>query len=261
MSNYQQNKTMVICIIAVIAIGSITAGALAFFGSTNFGWGPFSQYGFNWNLNDMTLYQFEDDTSTIAESTTLRVNLSAGIVNIKFVESSDLLYRFDMLVPNNTIEQYGAPEIGYTANTISLEYAAAAVNITLGSASNYTMDIDLEAGAVDLTIGQYSHIGDIDADVGAGSSILTITDESSIVGDVEINLSVEAGSVEITVDLPSNVGGDFEASTSFGGPDVTTSTWTRITDNHYQTSDYDTAVNTVSILASAGAGSVTATLI
>ncbi|MBD3404710.1 MAG: hypothetical protein GF411_01085 [Candidatus Lokiarchaeota archaeon] len=256
-----QNKTMVICIIAFIAIGSLLAGVLAFYGTSNFTWSPYSQYGINWNPAELTEFQFEDDTSTMSDSTTLRVNISASIVNVKFEHSNDLLYRFDMLVPNQTVQDYGNPVVEYASNTVSLNYPAAAVNITLGSGTNYTMDIDIITGAAELIIADYSHVGDIDVDISAGELDFLLSDDSSIFGDVDVTLTVDAGQVSITVDLPTNVGGDFEGSTGFGAVDVTTTTWTEITPTHYRTSNYDTAPNTLSILASTNAGEITANLL
>jgi len=245
---------MVACIIAVLIIGAVGTGLAVWFGGTS--WGGFS--GPSWNAT--TGFTLEETESSMPDSVTLNLNLSAGAVNIEFIDDPDLLYRFDLEVPNETVSEHGEPSVGYGSSIITFDYTAARANLTLGSGTSYTMSINLDAGGVELTIGDNAHIGDLDVTAEAGGIDLTVTDSAFFDGDVEFNLQASAGGVTMSIDLPSTIGGSFTGTASFGGVDVTTSTWTEISSGHYETSNYDSASQTLTITASAEFGGIQATL-
>jgi len=68
------------------------------------------------------------------------------------------------------------------------------------------------------------------------------------------------GSISVIVDLPSGVGGSMECAVAVGSVDITAPTWTAISSNHYETSDYETASQALTIMAQAATGGVTAIL-
>lgn len=253
-NNYERNNTMVACIIAVLIIGAVGTGLAVWFGGTS--WGGFS--GPSWNAT--TDFSLEETASSMPDSVTLNLNLSAGAVNIEFIDDPDLLYRFDLEVPNETISEHGEPSVAYSSGIITFDYAAARANLTLGTGANYILSINLDAGGVELTIGENAHIGDVDITAQAGGIDLAVTDEASLDGDVEFSLQASAGGITMNIDLPSTIGGSFTGTASFGGVDVTTSTWTEVSTGHYETSNYDSASQTITITASAEFGGVQATL-
>ncbi|MBD3160324.1 MAG: hypothetical protein GF309_16210 [Candidatus Lokiarchaeota archaeon] len=253
-NNYERNNTMVACIVAVLIIGAVGTGLMVWLGGTS--WGSFS--GPNWTAT--TDYSFEETESSMLDSVTLNLNLSAGGVNIEFIDDSNLLYHLDLTVPNETVSEHGEPSVVYSSGVVSFDYAAAEANLTLGSGTVYAMSISVDAGGVELVIGENAHVGDVDITAQAGGIDLTVTDDATFDGDVEFTLQASTGGVTLSVDLPSTVGGSFAGTASFGGVDVTTSTWTEISSGHYETSNYDSASQTLTITASAELGGIQATL-
>ncbi|MHA1768548.1 MAG: hypothetical protein ACTSV3_01710 [Candidatus Thorarchaeota archaeon] len=51
-----------------------------------------------------------------------------------------------------------------------------------------------------------------------------------------------------------------ECAVAVGSVDITAPTWTAISSNHYETSDYETASQALTIMAQAATGGVTAIL-
>jgi hypothetical protein len=254
MSNYERNNTMVACIVAVIVIGAVAVGALAWFGTTNWNW-----TGTDWQ--DTSEFSFEREPTTMPDLTTVNISIDAGALRVVFVEDSALLYRIDMEVPNNTIEQYGSPTVEYASGVVSLDYQAAAVNVTLGAGSNYTLDLNVAAGGCQVIINEYAHIGDVDIVATTGGIDLTLSDDATLYGDdVSFTTETTTRGIQLNIDLPTSVGGRFTASTSLGGVDITANGWTEVGTNAYETSDYDTASQTLTISASATMGGVDATL-
>ena len=254
MSNYERNNTMVACIVAVIVIGAIAVGALAWLGTTTWNW-----HGTSWQ--DTTEFSFEREPTIMPELTTVNITIDAGAVRVIFVEESDLLYRISMEVPNTTLEQHGSPTVDYASGVVSLDYQAAAVNVTLGTGSNYTLDLNVAAGGCQVIINEYAHIGDVDIVATTGGIDLTLSDDASLYGD-DVNFVTETttGGIQLNIGLPNSVGGRFIASTTIGGVDITANGWNEVGDNTYETPDYDTASKTLTISASATTGGVDATL-
>ncbi len=254
MSNYERNNTMVACIVAVIFLGAIAVGALAWLGTTTWNW-----TGTNWQ--ETTEFSFECEPTTMPEVTTVNISIDAGAVRVVFVDDSTLLYRIDLEVPNRTIQQHGSPTVEYASGVVSLDYHVAAVNVTLGSGSNYTLDLNVATGGCRVIINENAHIGDIDIAATTGGIDLTLSDGASLYG-YDVNFATESttGSIQLNIDLPISVGGRFTASTTLGGVDITANGWNEVGTNTYETLDYNAASKTLTISASATLGGVDATL-
>jgi len=251
LSNYQRNTSLVICIFAVLAIGAISVGLISYYGSNNW----------NWNTNPATTdFSFEADVGDTNETVTLNLDLGAGGVYIVFVNDDSLLYDIAMRVDNTTLERDGEPTVTFASNTITLDYTAAAVNITLGSGLNYTLDVNVAAGGLAVELDENAHVGDISLVATTGGISLEMAEETALMGDVTFDLQTTTGGIDITVDYPLGVGGSIECAVTVGGVDITAPGWTQITANHYETSDYDTADQTLTIVAQTTTGGIDATV-
>jgi hypothetical protein len=245
MSNYQRNTS----IFAVLIVGAIVVGALSYYGTTS------------WNLNPATTdYAFEAEVGATTGTVTLDIDLDAGGVSVTFVDNASLLYDIDIEVDNTTIATDGEPTVTFTSNTIGLDYTGAGVNITLGSGVNYTIDIVASAGGVSLVLTDGAHIDDISVQVAAGGISFAMTDDVVLIGSPTFDFEATAGGISIVADIPTGVGGSIECVAIYGGVDITAVGWTEVTSAHYETTDYDTASQTVTILAEANAGGITAVL-
>jgi len=246
MSNYERNTSLVVCIFAVIIVGAIAAGALSFYGNT---W-------FNWS-NATTDYHFDAEVGATTGTVTLDIDLSAGAVDITFVDNTSLLYEIDMEVQNHTIQEYGAPTVTFSSNTITLDYAAGSVNITLGTGLNYTIDIDTSAGTVSAELVDGAHVGDVAITTEAGTISLEMTDGVVLYGNATFNLHTTVGDIDVIADLPAGVGGSVECVTDLGDVEITATGWTQITSRHYESTDYDTASQTLTVIAETDVGGIT----
>ena len=249
MSNYQRNNTMVACILSVLVVGAIAVGALTYYGTTSWNWSQAT-----------TDFAFEAEVGATTGIVTLDVDVDAGGVVVTFVDNATLLYDIELEVLNRTVEADGAPTVTFVGNVITLDYTAAGVNITLGSGVNYTMDIALLGGGLDLHFIDGAHLGDVNATVTGGGLALILTDDVVLYGSPTFDLNVGAGGMTLNVDLPTNVGGSLECASVSGGVDITAPGWTEITLNHYETSDYDTAPQSLTIIAQTSSGGITAIL-
>ncbi|MCK4483577.1 MAG: hypothetical protein KAU89_02045 [Candidatus Thorarchaeota archaeon] len=249
---YQKNPKMVVCVVLVIAIGGILVGSLLNLYSPLPG-------GLNWS-DATTDFSFDDTLGSTTGTVELDLDISVGGVKITFENDSNLLYRIDMEVPNNTITEHGDPVVTFSSNTITLNYPVAGVNVTLGSGVNYTFDVKTSTGAINLQLTAGAHIGDVALNTSVGAISLVMTDDVVVNGDAEFSLFTSVGSINVVTDLPTDVGGSFDATTSVGSIEVVASGWTESPTNHYETDDYDTASNTVTITAITSTGSINATL-
>jgi hypothetical protein len=249
LSNYERNTSLVICIFAVLVIGAISVGLISYYGTNTW----------NWNVNPATTdFSFEAEVGATNETVTLDIDLGAGGISIVFVDNASLLYDIDMEVQNTTLDQDGAPTVTFASNTISLDYTAAGVNVTLGSGVNYTLDVDVSAGGVDVILGEGAHVGDVSIDVTTGGISLVMSDDVSLLGNATFDLTTTTGGIDLVVDYPTDVGGSIEGAASVGGVDITAVGWTMVTANHYETSDYDTASQTLTIIAQTTTGGINA---
>ncbi|MFW9843501.1 MAG: hypothetical protein ACFFEV_02880 [Candidatus Thorarchaeota archaeon] len=249
MSNYQRNTSLVICIFAVLVIGAVGIGLLSFYGNTTW----------NWNMNPATTdFSFEAETGATTGTVTLDINLAVGGVDIIFVDNESLLYEIDIEVQNTTLETDGAPTVTFASNTIGLDYTAAGVNITLGNGVNYTIDVDVTTGGLSVLLGDGAHVGDVSLDTATGGISLIMTDDVVLLGNATFNLSTTTGGIDIIADYPTGVGGSIECAVGIGAVDITATGWTMITANHYETTDYDTAAQTLTIIAETSTGGIDA---
>ena len=247
MSNYQRNTSVVVCIFAVIIVGAIAVGALSFWGNSWFGWSSAE-----------TDFSFDAEVGATTGTVTLDIDLTVGGVAITFVDNASLLYDIEITVQNTTLETDGDPTVTFTSNTIGLVYTAAGVNITLGSGVNYTLDIDTTTGGIDVELTDGAHVGDVSLTAETGGISLTMTDDVVLLGNATFDLDTTTGGVTVVVDLPTGVGGSVEAAVGVGGVDITALGWTEITSNHYETSDYNTASQTLTVVIETTTGGVTA---
>jgi predicted membrane protein len=91
--------------------------------------------------------------------------------------------------------------------------------------------------------------------------VQTRTNAAVISNDINVNLQVTTGGITTNVTLPAGVGGSFDASARLGGVTVSPhGTWAQTSGHHYQTPDYGTAENAVTITAETAIGGITADL-
>ena len=240
---------MVICIFAVLVVGAVSVGLISYYGPNTW----------NWDANPAsTDFSFEADVGTINETVTLDIDITTGGVAITFVDNESLLYKIDIEVLNTTLETEAAPTVTFASNTISLAYLVAGVNITLGSGVNYTLNVDVTTGGIAVVMDLGAHVGDVSLDITTGGIALEMTDDAVILGNATFDLSTTTGGIALDVDYPTGVGGSIECAVGTGSVDITATGWTEITANHYETSDYDTASQTLTILAQTTTGSIDA---
>jgi hypothetical protein len=244
---------MVVCIFAVIVVGAIAVGVISYYGTNTW----------NWNLNPAsTDFTFEADVGATNETVTLDVGVTTGGVNVIFVNNASLLYDIAIRVQNTTLEQDGAPTVTFVSNTIGIDYTAAGVNITLGSGVNYSLVIHATTGGVALDLTDGAHIGDVTVSVTTGGIALDMTDDVILMGSPTFDLKTTTGGILINVALPTGIGASMEGAATTGAVDITAAGWNKITDltnsKHYETADYDTALQTLTVIAETTTGGINA---
>jgi predicted membrane protein len=132
------------------------------------------------------------------------------------------------------------------------------VNITLGSGVNYTIDVDVTTGGIAAVLGVGAHVGDVTLGTTTGGVSLTMTDDVVLLGNAIFDISTTTGGISILADLPTDIGGSIECSVVTGDVDITAPGWTEITSSHYETSDYDTASQTLTIIVQVTTGDIDA---
>jgi len=232
-------------------IGAVGIGLISYYGTDTL----------NWNTNTAsTDFSFEAATGANNETVTLDVDITTGGVTITFVDNESLLYDIDIEVLNTTLETEGDPTVTFTSNTISLTYPTAGVNITLGSGVNYTLDIDVTTGAIAVVLDTGAHVGDVSLDATTGGIAFEMTDAVVLMGNATFDFDTTTGAIDLTVDYPTGIGGSIECAVGVGAVDITATGWTQITANHYETSDYNTASQTLTIIAETTTGGIDATV-
>jgi hypothetical protein len=244
---------MVVCVFAVIVVGAIAVGVISYYGTNTW----------NWNLNPAsTDFAFEADVSATNETVTLDVGITTGGVNVIFVNNASLLYDIAIRVQNTTLEQDGAPTVTFVSNTIGIDYTAAGVNITLGSGVNYTLNIHTTTGGVALDLTEGAHVGDVTISVTTGGIALHMTNDVILVGNSTFDLQTTTGGLSIDVDLPSGIGGSIECTATIGGVDITAVGWIQLENDlyskHYETTDYNTASQILTVTARTTTGGIDA---
>lgn len=251
MSGYERNTTMVACILGVLIVGAVIVGAISYFGSWGvYSYGPDTDVHFSWDV------EVGSTTGTVD----LDIDIGVGSINLEFEDNASLLYRIHMDVPNRTHQQHGDPTVTFTSNDLVLNYEVAGVNITLGSALNYTLDLYSGTGSIAAALKNGTHVGNIALRTGTGSVALASTSDVDLVGSPDWSLQTSTGSIDVILTLPQGVEGSFEASTGTGSVDILAPGWSAVTPSHYETSGYDTASKKLTITAVTGTGSVDAIL-
>ena len=64
--------------------------------------------------------------------------------------------------------------------------------------------------------------------------------------------------VNVIVGVPTGVGGSVECASNLGGVSITAIGWTEITSNHYESTDYDTASQTLTVIIQTDVGGISA---
>jgi hypothetical protein len=240
---------MVVCIIGVMIVGAVLVGAFSYFGPTTWGW----FFG-----DDTVYYHFDRTVDSITGTVDLEVAITTGAVNIDFEENATLMYRIDVGVSNRTVQETSPPTVTFFSNTITLAYSVMAANITLGSGVNYTLDVTTDAAAVDCDVIQGAHIGDVDITTGTGTIDFFMSSSVVIIGSPDFSFETTTGAIDLNVVLPSGIGGSIEASVGTGSVDIDAPGWDEITSRHYESDDYDTASQTVTVVIETGTGAVDA---
>ncbi|MCK5390039.1 MAG: hypothetical protein KAJ36_06095, partial [Candidatus Thorarchaeota archaeon] len=128
----------------------------------------------------------------------------------------------------------------------------------LGSGVNYTLNVDVTTGGIAVVMDLGAHVGDVSLDITIGGIALDMTEDAVILGNATFDLSATTGGIALDVDYPTGVGGSIECAVGTGSVDITATGWTIITANHYETSDYDTAAQTLTIIAQTTTGDIDA---
>lgn len=248
MSNYERNNTMVACIVAVIAVGALAVVGFTYLGNLDF----------NWNLTPVH-FSYDESVGSTTGTVALDVDIATGGVQVKFEDNATLLYRIDFVMENRSYVQYGEPTVAFADNVITLQHEVGGANITLGTGINYTITVELATGGIAVILSE-GGVGNVSLTTGTGGIDLTILDDVTVVGNPTISLATTTGGVALVVDLPVGIGGSFDASTVTGGVNVLAPSWVEISSSHYETSDYETALQSVTITAHVTTGGIQATL-
>ena len=240
---------MVICILAVLIGGAAIVGILASLGNT---WGP---------GGDLNYFDFDESVGETTGTVLLDVDVGATTVAVVFENDTDLLYKIDVGVTNQTLANHGDPTVTFSSNTITFDYPAAEVNITLGTGVVYELDIVSDVGTVSVVLSNSAQISDVSMETGAGTLTLVVSDDIEISGSPDFYLQAAAGSITVTADLPTGIGGSIEGSSSAGTVSITAPSWDEITPSHYESTDYDTASQKVTIVLVTTTGTISATIL
>jgi hypothetical protein len=249
MTSYERNTGMVVCILGVMVVGAVLVGAFTYFGPTTWGW----FFG-----DDTVYYHFDNTVDNTTGTVTLAVDLTTGSVNIDFEDNTTLLYRIDVGVSNRTVQEIGAPTVTFFANIIALDYTTSAVNVTLGSGVNYTLDITTETGSVDCDVTLGAHIGEVTFTTGTGNIDFFMGNGVTVLGSPDFSFETTTGTIDLNIVLPTGIGGSIEAAVGTGSVDIDAPGWTEITSRHFESADYDTASQTVTVVVETGTGTVDA---
>lgn len=258
MSNYERNNTMVACVIAFIIIGGVVVGVLVLGGNSS--WNPWTP---NINVPDWengTLFEWQRSDVPVPDNVAVGFTVATGAISVTFVDDSNLTYAVSMWVPNASLAEHGDPIVSWASDTVTTDYPVGRVNITLGTNATYTLDLDTTAGAITIALGHMARVATLNAHTTTGAIVLNMTNDAVVNGAADFTLEATTGSIIISIDLPTNVGGQFSAEVTTGNVDVSPTGWSSVGTNVYETSDYNTATNTVSISATTATGQITATL-
>ena len=112
----------------------------------------------------------------------------------------------------------------------------------------------------DVKIGMNKFLGNIAVDISVGSIQFIFTEGAYLATNNTIDLDVGVGSIEVVMGLPSDIGGSFTGSIDTGDIDIVSFGWTEVTETHYETTNFLTASDLVTMNAEIGTGSILAVL-
>ncbi len=250
MSEYKRNKAMIVCILAVVVGGAALSGWLAYTG----GW-----MGFGWGNSPTTTFQFMLQEDNPPSSAVVIVQLDVGTVNVTFTDSPDLVYLFEVEVPNATLQTQGVPTIQSDNGVYILNYTVATVNLVLGNSSRYVIGAEVDTGDVAIDIGKSANVTEVFVTMTTGNVDLTISDDAPLQDRVDVSIRITTGNVNLTVRLPAGVGGWYLGSVDDEDITLEGSRWTR-SGGFYITPDYDEAATKLKIVVTLQTGHVTALL-
>ena len=252
-----RNNSIMACIVAFVIVCGVIVGGIYLLGQMDFNWDNNSNV--NPELSEHS-FTFNETSNLIGPSVTLDIDLDVGGVNVFFENDYTLIYRLDIIISNETYSQHGTPSVDYTSNVISFSYPVAEVNVTLGSATYYDIDADIDVGSIEIDAESFGFLGNVVVDISVGSIQFIFGDGAYFATNNTIDLDVGVGSIEVVVGLPSDIGGSFTGSIDTGDIDIVSFGWTEVTDTHYETPNFQTASDLVTINAEIGTGSILAVL-
>jgi hypothetical protein len=233
--------------IGVIVVGAILVGAFSYYGP-----------GWSWGPSETVYYSFDSLVGSTTGTVNLDVYVEAGSVKIGFEDNTTLLYRIEFGVSNRTVQETSAPTVTFSSNTITLDYTALEANITLGSAMNYTLNVVAGGGLIDCDVIQGAHVGDVSLTAMSGSIDFLMGSGVSVFGSPDFAFESTTGEVNLIITLPVGIGGSIEGAVAFGTVDIDAPGWTEVPSSHYESSDYDTADQKVTVVAQSDTGTIEA---
>ncbi len=246
---------MTVCIIAVIAISALSVAAISYLGSEGWTWNPI------WTPDGpKTTFYFDAEVGATTGIVTLDIDLSTGGIVLDFEDNATLLYRIEVEVYNRTIDVDGEPDVTFSSNRIALDYTTGGATVVLGTGVDYSIDLVTTTGGIDVDLQNDARVGNVSVTAVTGGIDFTLNSDVNITGDVHFDLETSTGGINAEITLPPGVDGSFVAATSTGGVSVSAPGWVAVLLNHYETPNYDTASNRVTITAQAATGGISANL-
>ncbi len=241
---------MVVCIVAVIALVAVTAGAMSYLRP------------WIWSTDSSKVYfHYDALVGTTTGPVTLNADLGAGSIIVRFEDNASLLYRVDVAMNNRTYQSDGPPTVAFASGVITVTCSAGVVNVTLGSGITYVLHAVVDSGSIGLNANDYASLKDVLLTVKAGTINVLMDSAIDFVGNCTWNLNVSAGTATVVVVAPIGLGMSFDGQVVTGTVDVQTSEWIHVGLHHYQTPGYATASQTVEISASVTTGTINAYLL
>ncbi|MHA1480796.1 MAG: hypothetical protein ACTSQZ_05190 [Candidatus Thorarchaeota archaeon] len=252
-----RNNSIMACIVAFVIVCGVIIGGIFLLGQMDFNWNN------NSNLNPELSehkFTFNETSILIGPSVTLDIDLDVGGVNVFFENDYTLIYRIDIIISNDTYTTHGTPSVEYSSNVIHFSYPVANVNVTLGCGTYYDIDADIDVGSIEINAESFGNLGNVVADVSVGSIQFIFGDGANFATNNTIDLTVDVGSIDVILGLSSDIGGSFTGSIDTGDIDIISFGWTEISETHYETSNFLTASDIVTIDAQVGTGSLLAVI-
>jgi predicted membrane protein len=88
--------------------------------------------------------------------------------------------------------------------------------------------------------------------------LLNMMDDVMLMGSPTFNLTTTTGGISIDIALPTGIGASMDGTVQTGTVDITAAGWIMVEQNHYKTTDYDTALQTLTVIAGTTTGGIDA---